>query len=322
MNDFSSSKLGTYIGLSNYYRSENNYKEAITGLENGLHLSQSLPNAINRCSMLEKVAEIYEIRKDYKKALTYRKALETQKDSLIKHDNDLMIGDLHVKYETRIKEAELAGLQVRMKEKENSLKLLIIIICILISLSIAILLMYRRKNILYMTIVKQRKSAIKQEDILRAQIKEMTEIIDKNNVTSDRYSSSLTSEKSSELFNKLEKLMHEDKIFLDVDLTREKIAEALNTNRTYLSQIINEITGLNFSQYINNFRIEEAVRILSDQNNEMPLKAVCNHVGFRSMTTFYNLFQTSIGLTPAQFRSKNMIIETEKLSLKEREELL
>ena len=69
---------------------------------------------------------------------------------------------------------------------------------------------------------------------------------------------------------------------MNADLTRESMAESLNTNRTYLSQIINEQTNLSFNQYVNNYRIEEAIRILSDNNNDMPLKAVCSHIGFRS----------------------------------------
>ena len=55
-------------------------------------------------------------------------------------------------------------------------------------------------------------------------------------------SSSLTDEKKQDLFLRLETLLWEEKVFTDNLLTKEKVAEMLGTNRTYLSQIINEQT--------------------------------------------------------------------------------
>ena len=48
----------------------------------------------------------------------------------------------------------------------------------------------------------------------------------------------------------------------------------LGTNRTYLSQIINEQTKQTFTQFVNGFRTKEAVRLLSDPDNQTPLKAI------------------------------------------------
>ena len=86
-------------------------------------------------------------------------------------------------------------------------------------------------------------------------------------------SSSLTDEKSLELFRTLERIMREEKKFTkDNFITKDKVAEILGTNRTYLSRIINEQSKLSFTHYVNRFRIEEAIRLLSDPNNETPLK--------------------------------------------------
>ena len=88
--------------------------------------------------------------------------------------------------------------------------------------------------------------------------------------TSEKYaSSSLTDEKSLELFRTLERIMREEKIYKDNFITKDKVAEILGTNRTYLSRIINEQSKLSFTHYVNRFRIEEAIRLLSDPNNEI-----------------------------------------------------
>ena len=93
---------------------------------------------------------------------------------------------------------------------------------------------------------------------------------------------------------------------------KSKVAEILGTNRTYLSRIINEQSKLSFTHYVNRFRIEEAIRLLSDPNNETPLKAISTELGFNSISTFYNLFQSSVGMTPSQYRNKVMELQKEQ----------
>lgn len=103
--------------------------------------------------------------------------------------------------------------------------------------------------------------------------------------------------------------MREEKIYKDNFITKDKVAEILGTNRTYLSRIINEQSKLSFTHYVNRFRIEEAIRLLSDPNNETPLKAISTELGFNSISTFYNLFQSSVGMTPSQYRNKVMELQ-------------
>ena len=93
--------------------------------------------------------------------------------------------------------------------------------------------------------------------------------------------------------------MREEKIYKDNFITKDKVAEILGTNRTYLSRIINEQSKLSFTHYVNRFRIEEAIRLLSDPNNETPMKAISAELGIlNSISTFYNLFQSSVGIDP------------------------
>ncbi len=54
----------------------------------------------------------------------------------------------------------------------------------------------------------------------------------------------------------------------------------------------------------NKYRIEEAVNILSDADNNMPLKALASELGFNNLTTFYNSFQKELGIPPSQYRKK------------------
>lgn len=72
--------------------------------------------------------------------------------------------------------------------------------------------LYRRKNKLYLSIVKQNQEAIKRETELNRRIKELETNAPSMVSTSEKYaSSSLTDEKSLELFRTLERIMREEK---------------------------------------------------------------------------------------------------------------
>lgn len=168
--------------------------------------------------------------------------------------------------------------------------------------------------------MKQNQDAIRREQQLQNKIDEQFAEIGRQSALLQEYltdstktslpqpekyaSSSLTDEKKQDLFLRLETLLWEEKVFTDNLLTKEKVAEMLGTNRTYLSQIINEQTKQTFTQFVNGFRTKEAVRSLSDPDNQTPLKAISAELGFNSMTTFYSQFQAATGMTPAQYRNK------------------
>ena len=116
--------------------------------------------------------------------------------------------------------------------------------------------------------------------------------------------SPLTDEKKHVLFQNLEHCMTDQGIYRDKLLTKEKVTDLLGTNRTYLSQVINEQTGQTFTQYVNRYRLDEAIRLLGDPQADITLKGIASDVGFSSMTTFYKVFQTNVGMSPKEYREK------------------
>ncbi|MFA8436978.1 MAG: helix-turn-helix domain-containing protein, partial [Marinifilaceae bacterium] len=67
--------------------------------------------------------------------------------------------------------------------------------------------------------------------------------------------------------------------------------------------IINQGHGLNFNDYINQFRVEEFKRLLQDpQFSKETLLAVAFEAGFNSKTTFNTAFKKFTGMTPSEYR--------------------
>ncbi len=107
------------------------------------------------------------------------------------------------------------------------------------------------------------------------------------------------------IWNTLELLIKNDKIYLKQDITLSSLAKKLNTNRSTLSEIINEKSGKTFNQFINQYRIEEAARLLKDTKMmHLTIEGIAQETGFKSRSSFYTAFISEKGITPSSYRKQ------------------
>ena len=93
-------------------------------------------------------------------------------------------------------------------------------------------------------------------------------------------------EKSQELFERINTLVDEEKLYLKSDLTIHELGVRLKMNSKYLSQAINQREDLNFNKYINQKRIAHAKEILLNPNfSNYSLEGIGHESGFRSKST-------------------------------------
>lgn len=104
-------------------------------------------------------------------------------------------------------------------------------------------------------------------------------------------------------FKKLKRLCIDNQIYRDSSLDREKVAEMLGISPSYVSQLVNSITGDNFSTFINRFRVEEIKELmLNPKFDNYSLLAIGLECGFSSKTTFHNSFKKITGMTPNAYK--------------------
>lgn len=116
---------------------------------------------------------------------------------------------------------------------------------------------------------------------------------------------SILGDKGIELKNRLELHLEKYKSYADAEINLQKLADELEVSPTFLSQTINQNIGVNFTDYINNFRIEEAKKLLiSDKQKHLKVDAIGEMAGFNSRSTFYSIFKKNTGISPAAFKNK------------------
>ena len=124
-----------------------------------------------------------------------------------------------------------------------------------------------------------------------------------DSVESQLSSAALPSKEDENVIAILDGIMNEKKVYADPSLTLEKLADIANIQRHLLSRAINRTTGKNFSQYINEYRVKEAIRVMSSPaRNGIYIDELYERVGFNSRTSFYRVFKQITGLSPSDFR--------------------
>jgi AraC-like DNA-binding protein len=68
-----------------------------------------------------------------------------------------------------------------------------------------------------------------------------------------------------------------------------------------LSQLLNENLGKSFPTYINEYRVNEACKLITSNGN-LSFEAIGYEAGFNSKSTFYTAFKKVKNITPADFK--------------------
>ncbi len=91
--------------------------------------------------------------------------------------------------------------------------------------------------------------------------------------------------------------------FIRKDLTLTSIANELNTNTRYLSEIIKQHKGKNFNNYLNSLRIEYITNKLYENAvyREYKISYLAEESGFSSRVVFAKIFKQETGVTPSYF---------------------
>jgi len=100
----------------------------------------------------------------------------------------------------------------------------------------------------------------------------------------------------------LKSKMEDERVFTDSTITLDKIAKQLGTNRSTLSKAINSGLGVNFSTFLNSYRIKEAIRLLNENNAQSyKLESIGRMCGFKSRQVFHRAFKNETGMNMRQY---------------------
>ena len=300
----------TYLSYGTYLNDRGEYARAIPVLRQGIELSERSNNAVHRYKLYLRISEAETALGRYREALDYFKSYHSQADSIFNVERERSINELRVRYDAERQENMLRKSEIDLIRQQRRFQLLLLLLLFAVGISTVVYILYRRKDKMYKQIVRQQYEFLKKEKKAAqpampppGPISPQTE---KQSPDRDEHAV-----RDAELFARIEYLMQTEGVYRQNDLTIERLAERLDTNRTYISRAINQQAGKAFSSYVNSYRIDEAVRRLSDVDDDTPLKALAQMLGYNHLQTFYTSFQSAIGMPPSKYREKLLKLHRE-----------
>ncbi|HZW77919.1 MAG TPA: AraC family transcriptional regulator [Flavobacteriaceae bacterium] len=280
--------LFNYRSLASAHMQNNDFENTRKSLDSALKYSKVLQNPNMESEIYLIYSDFYRKRGDYKNAFASFKAGDSIDKILKREDAQKALADIEAKYKIELKDQELEKIQLEFAKKKAENKTLKIGVgggIMLFALILAFL-SYRNNTL--------RKLYDRNIELLKAvNYYKVTP-----DITDDR-------EQLKVLFDRLLDLVNNEKIFTNPLLGIKDVAEMLNSNEKYVSSAIAKYSNMNYSNFINFYRINEAKQLI----NEMKLanlNEIMQASGFNSRTTFYNAFKNFTGLSPKQFKNMRM----------------
>jgi len=342
----------SYFNIAKAYSLAQQYDSAIEYIKKGeaVAIENDYPDLT--MDAFKTLRDYYEIIGNEQVSIDYRYKHLHIKDSILNATEFGKIKDLQSFYELEKIETQVHQLTAEQKQKN---KILLIITLALIVVVLSLLWIFRQnrrlaernkdlflKNVEAMkseeaeklirkefelTAKSQKERIKKYEEILKAS-HDFLPNIRQNEIFSqeeglgenqDRYKGSrLSDEYKTWLLEAIRNVMDKTTVFYSPDFSLEKLALLVDSNTSYVSQVINEQLGKNFNTFMNEYRISEARKRLMDFENygNLTIEAISFELGFNSRTSFIRAFKKITGLTPTEYQkmAKQLSVNSKQLS--------
>ena len=106
------------------------------------------------------------------------------------------------------------------------------------------------------------------------------------------------------LEQKLQRLMTEERLWVNPHLTLSDLAMQVGTNRTYLSNYLNNSLQTTFYDYVNDYRLQAALQHLHDVDSTATMAEIAEQCGFNSLSTFRRVLVRAKGCSFNEYRAQ------------------
>ncbi|MFG5380594.1 helix-turn-helix domain-containing protein [Yoonia sp. R2-816] len=113
--------------------------------------------------------------------------------------------------------------------------------------------------------------------------------------------SALGAAQSERIARKLQRAMQQDRLYRDTNLTLSTLSAHVGVSLNYVSQTLNENLGQSFFEFVNGWRVKEAIPLV--EAGETTVLAIAYEVGFNSRSSFYSAFKRATGMTPTAYKN-------------------
>lgn len=122
-----------------------------------------------------------------------------------------------------------------------------------------------------------------------------------------KYQTLLSEETKDRLRDEILRIIVTERKYKDKDYDTRKLAADLHTNSRYISAVCATRFHKNYSELVNDYRVNDAMSLLTDKRfAKMTIEDIAEMAGFSTRQSFYSNFYKRLGVTPRQYRLKQI----------------
>lgn len=299
--------INTYLNLSRIYVNLGEPEKAKNILLKALELGTIEENRNLFKYAYYYLADISFRLGDYPSAYEYLKVSYSLMTRFFDDRIQRQINEMSARYDLQEKETKIKEEAQKIRDYRLQLRYLMVISLIAVSLLMVLVVFFRFKNRAYKKLVEQNLKAMKLEKQVEFCLRNLSE--------NDIMHKLGAEDRNAELALRLEKFMAEEKPYLWCDLSLDECCKKMNTNRTYLSKLINDKYQMGFYDLLFEYRVRTAIEYLNNpQLSHLSVEGIGEMAGFKSNSNFYKRFKNAVGMTPHQFREMAQKLEKHPLA--------
>lgn len=289
-----------YLNFGRMCAGRGDWEKAAELFKDGLEVSGSLKNAEITSRLLQELSGLYFTNGQEEAAFGYwrewRSQYDMAEDSMARELNTLLFDYQQMQYDYERQSWRLA-----LADAERRRQLAVAVSCAVCVIAVLLYVWHRKQQRMYKALVMRYQEAMAHGTVQTA----VRDSADSSGQQPTATAVAADTGKQSlyqELYCKIESLMRDDRIYRCKDLSVEKLSDMLDTNRTYVSEAVNRYSGMSFTSFVNKYRIEEAVRTINRDGDNVLFKQLADQVGYNSATVFSSVFKAETGVSPSQYR--------------------
>ena len=293
--------------------------------------------------VLVKYADFYDSVGNYKAASRYRARYQHEKDSIFNTNEFDAVKNEQTLYEMDKYDKYIASLNEREKERVLTISAqrytIAAVSVVTLVVGLLLLVVYRQKKRIdksYNNLFVVNRNFVNNQEIMRQRLNDAVSRLKESEAEAEQLRGRLAaydaddvvkdagvSEQSDNMVHKAKSgginddmrrklldsvvdIMENTTEFCSADFSLARMAALVGSNSKYVSLVINETFHKSFKNYVNEYRIHLACLRMSDTEGygSYTLNAIAESVGFKSYTTFVELFRKIVGITPSMYKDK------------------
>ena len=285
-----------FFDLARQYATHGDPRQAVTFADSALKYSSLDRDYAKMIRYSEFISTEYILDKNPVKAREYHRKAQMFSDSLQKEKQSARLSDEKVELMYQSMDISLQNVKKTREAYADKIRQQKIIIWLILLVAAIIIFSLMAESLLFRKLRNTRR-----------QLAQRTyEMIEVEEFVSQKKTPKLEADTAMQLKEKLEEIMRTEKPYRNAELKLNDLAVMLETNYTYLSQLINQHYSLHYNDYINNMRVKEACHMLTGRKDKnLTIDMIASQVGFSTKSTFYVAFKKFTGVSPALYLKMN-----------------